>query len=109
MDTKGEWPTGYGFSGSYLLDGTKIALPLGLQPILIRQHHEFMVHVDFARLWHHMDLKFSWADRSEAKKFAKSVMRQCVVCQACNCATRLKGCIESSPNSCIRWRWTCFS
>ena len=56
-----------------------------------------MIHAGFPRLWHHLDLKYAWAERGEAKKFAKVVMGECVVCQACTRPTRLKSCIEHTP------------
>ena len=94
---EGVWPENIKFSGPYLLTGYKIAVPSGLQQIIIRKHHSFLAHAGFARLWHHMDLRYSWADRASAKDFAKQVMGQCLVCQACNRPTRLKGCIEHHP------------
>ena len=72
-------------------------MPLGLHEIVIRQHHADVAHAGFARLWHHMDLKYAWADRVEARKYAKTVKTQCFVCHACTSSTRLKGFIEHSP------------
>jgi hypothetical protein len=97
MQPEGVWPENVKFSGPYLLAGYKVAVPTGLQSIIIRKHHSFLAHAGFARLWHHMDLTYTWADRAAAKKVAKQVMGQCIVCQACNRPTRLKGCIEHHP------------
>ena len=70
-----DWPEGIRFSGPYIIEGGKIAVPLGLQKIVIRQHHADMIHAGFPRLWHHLDLKYAWAKRGEAKKFSKVVRK----------------------------------
>ena len=67
MQPEGVWPENVKFSGPYLLTGYKVAVPTGLQSIIIRKHHSFLAHAGFARLWHHMDLKYTWADRAAAK------------------------------------------
>ena len=72
-------------------------MPLGLQNIFIRQHHADIIHAIFPRLLHHFDFKYAWAERGEAKKFAKVVMGDCVVWQKCTRPTRFKICIEHTP------------
>jgi hypothetical protein len=68
MQPEGVWPENVKFSGPYLLTGYKVAVPTGLQSIIIRKQHSFLAHAGFSRLWHHMDLKYTWADRAAAKK-----------------------------------------
>ena len=74
-----------------------LCVPLPLQEKLIRDHHSFLGHVGFQRLWDHMSLRYEWAELGLAKKCAKLDMGMCEACQACRRPTILKTLVESTP------------
>ena len=78
-----DWPEGYQFRGGRLIYGGKICVPTPLQERVIYDHHQFLGHVGFSRIWAHMEVRYHWGNNLGAKKFAKEVMGVCESCQAC--------------------------
>ncbi len=68
-----------------------------LQEKFIYEHHQFMGHVGFPRIWEHMDVKFLFGCITSARRFAREVMGACETCQACQRPRSLKAPIKSTP------------
>ena len=64
---------------------------------MIYDHHEFLGHVGFPRLWEHMALRYLFGDILGAKRFAREVMGGCETCQASKRPHTLKAPIKSTP------------
>ena len=92
-----DWPEGFQLKGDRLIENGKICVPTPLQEKVIYDHHQFLGHVGFERIWAHMDLRYSWGNLPGAKKFAKEVMGVCEACHACQRPRSLKSRIESTP------------
>ena len=68
-----------------------------LQERVIYDHHGFLGHVGFQRLWDHMSIRYEWGNVAWALKFAKEVMGGCEACQACQKLHTLRTKIECTP------------
>ena len=97
VDQKKSWPCGFQVNAGKLLFEQKLAVPSSFQQEVIKQHHIFLGHPGFERLWGHMSRKFVWANDSVAKTFTKSVSQQCETCQACQPPLTLKTRIKPTP------------
>ena len=75
----------------------KLAVPFSLQNELVREHHSFLGHVGFEKLWDHMKLRFEWSDEKQAQEYAKRVLNECECCQACQPPLSLKAKIHPIP------------
>ena len=49
-------------------------MPTPLQDRVVYDHHGFLGHVGFQRLWDHMKIRYEWGNFLWAMKFAKEVM-----------------------------------
>ena len=92
------WPSGIQVHDGRLYKDQKWLVPSSLQKGFIRQHHDFLGHVGFERLWSHISHRFSWANDHEAKRTAEKVMEECEVCQACQPPLYLKPRIRPFPS-----------
>ena len=97
QDPSLEWPTCVKLFKDKMYLEERLCVPMGLQNKLVRDHHSFLGHVGFHRLWEHMLIRFAFADQGEAKKFAQRVMGLCETCQACQRPQSLKRMVESTP------------
>ncbi len=66
-----EWPEGSQVMKWKLIFDGKTCVPSPLQEKLIYDHHEFLGHVGFSRLWEHMILRYLFGDILSAKKVCK--------------------------------------
>jgi hypothetical protein len=99
-DTQGQaldWPPGVKLFGDKMYLKELLCVPLGLQMKLIRDHHSFLGHCGFQRLWDHMMVNFEFADLKSAKNYSKRVMGMCEVCQAVQRPRNLKSPMEWTP------------
>ena len=91
------WPSGIQVHDGRLYKDQKLLVPISLQKSFIKQHHEFLGHVGFERLWSHISHRFGWSNDIEAKKMAEKVMKECEACQACQPPLSLKARIRPFP------------
>ena len=62
-----EWPEVYQVQKGKLIFDGKICVPTPLQEKFIYDHHEFLGHVKFPRLWEHMALRYLFGNILGAK------------------------------------------
>ena len=72
-------------------------MPTLLQERVIYDHHGFLGHVGFQRLWDHMKIRYEWGNLLWAMKFAKEVMGGSEACQAWQKPRTLLTKIECTP------------
>jgi hypothetical protein len=94
---EGVWPKGFHRADKFLVKENRICVPTGLQGRLIYDHHQFLGHVGYQRLWQHMGVRYDWGDFARAQKLAKTIMGVCESCQACQRPHTLRAPIQSSP------------
>ena len=75
----------------------KICVPDFLNRRLIHDHHHFLEHVVYQRVWEKMVLRYDRAHYTQAQKVAKSIIALCEVCQTCQRPLSRKTPIESTP------------
>ena len=97
LEPQGTWPGKVKLFKDKMYLEERLCVPSSLTKSLIRDHHSFLGHVGFERLWKSLVTRFQWPDLADAKKFAKTVLGQCEVCQACQRPTNLKGWMDSTP------------
>ena len=97
QDPQESWPGGFQFKSDMLLRGGRVCVPTPLQERVIYDHHGFLGHVGFQRLWDHMSIRYEWGNVAWAMKFAKEVMGGCEACQACQKPHTLRTKIECTP------------
>ena len=91
------WPVGFQVHGGKLYKDQKLVVPSELQQKMVHEHHKFLGHCGFERMWNHMRHKFEWADVELAKGFAQKVTARCETCQACLPPLTLKTRIKPTP------------
>ena len=64
----GVWEKSIQIFGDKMYLNDMLCVPLGLQKLMINEHHEFLGHVGSTRLWTHMEIKYLWANEKLAKK-----------------------------------------
>jgi hypothetical protein len=91
------WPKDFKVFGNRMFFLERLCVPLQFQPSVVQENHEFLGHVGPDKTWHHMHLRFAWADEKQARTFNQGVCKQCPICQASKRGEVLKGPIQSTP------------
>ena len=92
-----DWPKGIKFLQSKIYLEELLCIPWSLQEVVIREYHTFLGHVGFQRLWKAMEIRYVFANKDSAMKFAKGVMGHCESCQACQKPGDLHVVLEATP------------
>ena len=77
-----DWPEGYQYLDGKLYFENKLCIPLGMTRDVVRAHHKAVGHVGGTRLIQQMARFYQWASGERAKRYAKDMQKQCVICQA---------------------------
>jgi len=91
------WPHGFKVFKGRLYYQERLCVPLGFQDHVIRENHEFLGHVGPERVWHHLVLRYQWADEKKAQNCNQNFSKKCATCQASSRGDTLRGPIESTP------------
>lgn len=93
----GGWQTGFQVFKDRMFFEDRLCVPLSLQNWVVKDCHEFLGHVGSDKLWAHIEYRYSWANKSEAKKFVTRVGQICNACQACQRPRALGGALRHTP------------
>ena len=63
-----DWPTWYQFRGGQTYVWWENLRAHPLQEMVIYDHHQFLRHVGFSRIWAHMEVRYHWGNNLGAKK-----------------------------------------
>ena len=91
------WPKGIKVLGNRMYFQELLCVPLQFQKFVVQENHDFLGHVGPDKSWHHICLRYAWADEKSAKSFNQIACKQCFTCQASSRGAVLKGPIESTP------------
>ena len=82
-DENFEWPIGIQIVDGRMFSFGKLCVPTPIQKEWVRVSHANLGHLGFERTWKMLQRLYVWGDDSKAKKFAKTVAKECETCQAC--------------------------
>lgn len=94
---KAMWPPGYQYEEGKLFLDTLLCIPTTIEGAWILEEHAFSGHIGSDRLWKILKERYQWADYDRVKKLVPALIKNCVVCQACNRSTSFKARLRSFP------------